>query len=92
MLYHAGDTSVFGDMQLIRELYQPKIVMLPIGGFYTMGPKQAALACRLSRAGDGSADSLWNVSAAQGHAGRACGAGCARGEGGELEAGRGIAA
>ena len=38
VLYHAGDTSVFGDMQLIRELYQPRIVMLPIGGYYTMGP------------------------------------------------------
>jgi L-ascorbate metabolism protein UlaG (beta-lactamase superfamily) len=47
VLYHAGDTSVFGDMQLIRELYQPRVVMLPIGGFYTMGPKEAALACRL---------------------------------------------
>jgi L-ascorbate metabolism protein UlaG (beta-lactamase superfamily) len=47
VLYHAGDTSVFGDMQLIRELYQPRIAMLPIGGFYTMDPKEAALACRL---------------------------------------------
>jgi L-ascorbate metabolism protein UlaG (beta-lactamase superfamily) len=46
VLYHAGDTSVFGDMQLIRELYQPRIVMLPIGGYYTMDPQQAALACR----------------------------------------------
>jgi L-ascorbate metabolism protein UlaG (beta-lactamase superfamily) len=47
VLYHAGDTSVFGDMQLIRELYKPRVVMIPIGGFYTMGPEQAALACRL---------------------------------------------
>jgi L-ascorbate metabolism protein UlaG (beta-lactamase superfamily) len=47
VVYHAGDTSVFGDMQLIRELYQPRVVMIPIGGFYTMGPEQAALACRL---------------------------------------------
>ncbi|MGO8757903.1 MAG: metal-dependent hydrolase [Terracidiphilus sp.] len=47
VLYHAGDTAVFGDMQLIRDLYQPRVVMLPIGGFYTMGPKQAALACSL---------------------------------------------
>jgi L-ascorbate metabolism protein UlaG (beta-lactamase superfamily) len=47
VLYHAGDTAVFGDMQLIRELYQPRIAMLPIGGYYTMGPQQAALACRL---------------------------------------------
>jgi L-ascorbate metabolism protein UlaG (beta-lactamase superfamily) len=47
VLYHAGDTSVFGDMQLIRELYQPRVVMLPIGGYYTMDPKEAAVACRL---------------------------------------------
>jgi L-ascorbate metabolism protein UlaG (beta-lactamase superfamily) len=47
VLYHAGDTAVFGDMELIRELYQPKVAMLPIGGHYTMGPKEAALAVRL---------------------------------------------
>ena len=46
VLYHAGDTAVFGDMQLIRELYQPQVAMLPIGGHYTMGPTQAALAVR----------------------------------------------
>jgi L-ascorbate metabolism protein UlaG (beta-lactamase superfamily) len=33
-------------MQLIRELYQPKVAMLPIGGHYTMGPKEAALAVK----------------------------------------------
>jgi L-ascorbate metabolism protein UlaG (beta-lactamase superfamily) len=33
-------------MQLIHELYQPSIAMLPIGGHYTMGPKEAALAVR----------------------------------------------
>jgi len=44
VLYHAGDTAVFGDMKLIRELYQPRVAMLPIGGHYTMGPKEAALA------------------------------------------------
>jgi L-ascorbate metabolism protein UlaG (beta-lactamase superfamily) len=47
VLYHAGDTDVFGDMKLIRELYRPEVAMLPIGGHYTMGPKQAALAVRL---------------------------------------------
>jgi len=46
VLYHAGDTAVFGDMKLIRELYQPEIAMLPIGGHFTMGPKEAALATR----------------------------------------------
>jgi len=47
VLYHAGDTAVFGDMKLIRELYRPKVAMLPIGGHYTMDPKQAALAVSL---------------------------------------------
>lgn len=47
VLYHAGDTAVFGDMSLIRELYQPRVAMLPIGGHFTMGPKEAAVAVRL---------------------------------------------
>ena len=46
VLYHAGDTAVFGDMKLIRELYRPRVAMLPIGGHFTMGPKEAALAAR----------------------------------------------
>jgi L-ascorbate metabolism protein UlaG (beta-lactamase superfamily) len=33
-------------MELIHELYSPDVVMLPIGGHYTMGPKEAALAVR----------------------------------------------
>jgi L-ascorbate metabolism protein UlaG (beta-lactamase superfamily) len=45
--YHAGDTAVFKDMELIRELYQPELAMLPIGSHYVMNPKEAALACRL---------------------------------------------
>lgn len=47
VLYHAGDTNVFGDMKLIAELYRPEVAMLPIGGFYTMGPREAAVAARL---------------------------------------------
>lgn len=47
VLYHSGDTSVFGDMRLIGELYQPEIAMLPIGGHFTMDPKEAAHAARL---------------------------------------------
>ena len=46
-LYHAGDTAVFGDMAIIRELYAPEIVMLPIGDHFTMGPREAAYACKL---------------------------------------------
>jgi L-ascorbate metabolism protein UlaG (beta-lactamase superfamily) len=47
VLYHSGDTAVFGDMKLIHDLYEPSIVMLPIGGHYTMGPREAALAVKL---------------------------------------------
>ena len=46
-VYFAGDTAVFGDMRLIRELYAPEIAFLPIGDRFTMGPEGAALACEL---------------------------------------------
>jgi L-ascorbate metabolism protein UlaG (beta-lactamase superfamily) len=48
-VYHAGDTNVFGDMRIIHELYAPDIAMLPIGDLFTMGPREAAYACRLLR-------------------------------------------
>lgn len=47
VVYHAGDTGIFGDMRLIHELYSPEIAMLPIGDVYTMGPKEAAKAVEL---------------------------------------------
>lgn len=46
-LYAAGDTALFGDMALIRTLYQPELALLPIGDLYTMGPPEAAHAVRL---------------------------------------------
>jgi L-ascorbate metabolism protein UlaG (beta-lactamase superfamily) len=46
-IYHAGDTTVFGDMALIGELYSPDVAILPIGDFYTMGPFEAAKAVEL---------------------------------------------
>ena len=48
VLYASGDTSVFGDMELIEELYEPDLALFPIGGHYTMGPKEAALATLLT--------------------------------------------
>ncbi len=45
--YFAGDTTPFGDMALIRELYAPSLAFLPIGGHYTMDPRGAALAAEL---------------------------------------------
>ena len=49
-LYFAGDTNVFSDMQLIRELYRPQLAMLPIGDLFTMSPREAAAAARLLKA------------------------------------------
>jgi L-ascorbate metabolism protein UlaG (beta-lactamase superfamily) len=46
-IYHAGDTNVFGDMALIGELYRPDLALLPIGGLFTMGPREAAKAIAL---------------------------------------------
>jgi L-ascorbate metabolism protein UlaG (beta-lactamase superfamily) len=43
-VYHAGDTALFSDMKLIGELYQPDIALLPIGGRFTMGPREAMMA------------------------------------------------
>ena len=47
VVYHAGDTCVFGDMKLIGQMYKPELALLPIGGFFTMDPKQAAMAVDL---------------------------------------------
>jgi L-ascorbate metabolism protein UlaG (beta-lactamase superfamily) len=46
-VYNTGDTAVTMDMQIVRDLYQPDLVILPIGDFYTMGPEQAAYALKL---------------------------------------------
>jgi L-ascorbate metabolism protein UlaG (beta-lactamase superfamily) len=46
-IYAAGDTAVFGDMALIRQLYQPDLGCLPIGDHFTMGPFEASLAIKL---------------------------------------------
>jgi L-ascorbate metabolism protein UlaG (beta-lactamase superfamily) len=44
IIYHAGDTALFSDMRLIGEDAQIDLALLPIGDFYTMGPKDAAKA------------------------------------------------
>jgi L-ascorbate metabolism protein UlaG (beta-lactamase superfamily) len=46
-VYFAGDTCVFGDMQLIGRIYAPDVAVLPIGGHFTMDPREAAVACEL---------------------------------------------
>lgn len=46
-IYFAGDTNVFASMQLIGRIYEPDVVVLPIGDHYTMGPREAAVALEL---------------------------------------------
>jgi L-ascorbate metabolism protein UlaG (beta-lactamase superfamily) len=46
-VYFAGDTCVFGDMQLIGRIYEPDVAVLPIGGHFTMDPREAAVALEL---------------------------------------------
>jgi L-ascorbate metabolism protein UlaG (beta-lactamase superfamily) len=46
-VYLAGDTTVFGDMRIIRDLYGPELGVLPIDGNYNMGPYEAAYAVEL---------------------------------------------
>jgi L-ascorbate metabolism protein UlaG (beta-lactamase superfamily) len=46
-LYHAGDTGLFGDMKLIGEVHRPDVALIPIGGYYTMGPREADEAVKL---------------------------------------------
>lgn len=46
-LYHAGDTGLFGDMQLIGRQYDLTLSMLPIGDNFVMGPEDAVLAAEM---------------------------------------------
>jgi L-ascorbate metabolism protein UlaG (beta-lactamase superfamily) len=45
-IWHMGDTGVFGDMKWIAEYYKPDLVLIPVGGNFTMDPADAAYALR----------------------------------------------
>lgn len=45
-IYHMGDTGLFADMKFIADYYKPDLVLMPIGGHFTMGPADAAYATR----------------------------------------------
>lgn len=49
-IYFAGDTALFGDMQLLGQLEKIDYALLPIGDNFTMGPVDATLACKLLNA------------------------------------------
>ncbi|MDP6345604.1 MAG: metal-dependent hydrolase [Alphaproteobacteria bacterium] len=44
-VYHAGDTDIFSDMALIQKIHQPRVGLIPIGGYFTMSASTAAMAC-----------------------------------------------
>lgn len=47
-IYHSGDTALMGDMKtIIGDFHKPDMAILPIGGVFTMGPREAAFACKL---------------------------------------------
>jgi len=46
-IYHSGDTALFGDMELIGQIYRPDIAMICAGDRFTMGPDLARRAAEL---------------------------------------------
>lgn len=46
-IYHAGDTEVFGDMEILGNRHDIDVAFVPIGDFFTMGPEDAAYAVEL---------------------------------------------
>lgn len=44
-IYHAGDTALFADMQIMRHKFSLDLALLPVGGLYTMDGRDAAQAC-----------------------------------------------
>lgn len=46
-IYHMGDTNIFIDLTLYGELYEPHVVLAPIGDHFTMGPQEAAYAVEM---------------------------------------------
>jgi len=46
-IYHAGDTCLFSDMKLVADRGAVDVLMIPIGGHYTMDRHDAAVACEL---------------------------------------------
>ncbi|WP_346354978.1 metal-dependent hydrolase [Azotosporobacter soli] len=49
-IYFAGDTGIFGDMQLLGRLESIDYALLPIGDNFTMGPTDAAEAAKMLNA------------------------------------------
>lgn len=50
IIYHAGDTGLFGDMRLIGEYNNLDYALLPIGDNYVMGPEDGVRAAQMLQA------------------------------------------
>lgn len=48
-IYDTADTCLFSDMQLIGQMYGPQIAIMPVGGQYTMGVREASRAASFIR-------------------------------------------
>ena len=48
-IYDTADTCLFSDMQLIGQMYNPQIAVMPVGGKFTMGVREAARAASFIR-------------------------------------------
>jgi L-ascorbate metabolism protein UlaG (beta-lactamase superfamily) len=46
-IYHMGDTNIFADLELYGQLYEPHVVLAPIGDHFTMGHEEAAYAVEM---------------------------------------------
>jgi L-ascorbate metabolism protein UlaG (beta-lactamase superfamily) len=47
IVYHLGDTALFGDLKLVAERTPINVALIPIGGHYTMDQEDAVLAAEL---------------------------------------------
>ena len=50
VVYHAGDTGIFAEMEIFGDLYDIDLALLPIGDVFVMGARQAARAAGMLRA------------------------------------------
>ena len=46
-IYHAGDTSLSSEMEMLSEFYEPTVSILPVGGHFTMGINEACYAAKI---------------------------------------------
>lgn len=50
VIYHAGDTGLFGDMKLLGDIHKLDAALIPIGDNFVMGPDDAVRAAKMLQA------------------------------------------